>query len=418
MCRVLGVSTSGYYAWCDRAPSAHALADAVLTERIRQVHAESHHTYGMPRVRAKLIDQGVTVSRTRVARLMRSHGIRGISRRRGFTVTTRSSRHDAKAPDLVQRKFEADGPNQLWVADMTYVPTWAGFIFLAVVLDAWSRRVVGWAVGETMAAELVLGALNMALQQRRPEDVIHHSDQGSQYASIAFGGRCKKMGVRPSVGGVGDAYDNAMAESFFASLECELIGRKSWQTKTEARLALFTWIEDSPLSMRPFTTRSIRTSSTTTGARMPLDTSPLSATLPGTWELLSRTDVDDAGEPQSEPSLGADPIALLIYDRAGHFSAQFMKRDRSAAAVVDVSTAGSNNTRAQGGYDAYFGRYTVDDATRTVTQRLVGALSIESVGVEVTREMRVDDDRLVISLRTTSLTGKPVTRSLTWKRVG
>ena len=187
MCRVLGVSTSGYYAWRDRAPSAHALADAALTERIRAVHADSHHTYGMPRVRAELIDQGVIVSRKRVARLMRSHSIRGISRRRGFTITTRSCRHDAKAPDLVQRKFEADGPNQLWVADMTYVPTWAGFIYLAIVLDAWSRRVVGWAIGETMTAELVLSALNMALQQRRPDDVIHHSDQGSQYASIAFG---------------------------------------------------------------------------------------------------------------------------------------------------------------------------------------------------------------------------------------
>jgi putative transposase len=243
LCRVLGVSTSGYYAWRDRSPSARALADAVLTERIRAVHADSHHTYGMPRVRAELIDQGVVVSRKRVARLMRRHSIRGISRRRGFTVTTRRSSNGTKAPDLVQRRFEADGPNQLWVADMTYVPTWAGFIYLAVVLDAWSRRVVGWAIGETMAAELVLGALNMALQQRRPEDVIHHSDQGSQYASIAFGDRCRKMGVRPSMGGVGDAYDNAMAESFFASLECELIDRKSWQTKTEARLALFTWIE-------------------------------------------------------------------------------------------------------------------------------------------------------------------------------
>lgn len=243
MCRVLGVSTSGYYAWRDRAPSAHALADAVLTKRIRAVHADSYHTYGMPRVRAELIDQGVVVSRKRVARLMRRHNIRGVSRRRGFTVTTRRSSNGTKAPDLVQRRFEASGPNQLWVADMTYVPTWAGFIYLAVVLDAWSRRVVGWAIGETMAAELVLSALNMALQQRKPDDVIHHSDQGSQYASIAFGERCRKMGVRPSMGSVGDAYDNAMAESFFASLECELIDRKSWQTKTEARLALFTWIE-------------------------------------------------------------------------------------------------------------------------------------------------------------------------------
>ena len=157
MCRVLAVSTSGYYAWRDRAPSARALADAVLTERIRAVHIDSHHTYGMPRARAELIDQGVTVSRKRVARLMRSHGIRGISRRRGFTVTTRRSANGTKAPDLVQRKFEADGPNQLWVADMTYVPTWAGFVYLAVVLDAWSRRVVGWAIGETMAVTLAAG---------------------------------------------------------------------------------------------------------------------------------------------------------------------------------------------------------------------------------------------------------------------
>jgi putative transposase len=243
MCRVLQVSASGYYAWRDRAPGARALANAVLSERIRQVHADSHHTYGMPRVRAELIDQGVTVSRKRVARLMRLHSIRGISRRRGFTVTTRRDGRQRPAPDLVKRKFESDGPNQLWVADMTYVPTWAGFIYLAVVLDVWSRRVVGWAIGESMTAELVLAALNMALQQRKPESVIHHSDQGSQYTSIAFGERCKKMGVRPSMGTVGDAYDNAMAESFFASLECELIDRKSWQTKTEARLALFTYIE-------------------------------------------------------------------------------------------------------------------------------------------------------------------------------
>ena len=243
MCRVLEVSASGYYAWRERAPSERALANAVLTERIRQVHADSHHSYGMPRVRAELFEQGVVVSRKRVARLMRQHAIRGISRRRAFTVTTRRDKAQRPAPDLVQRKFEASGPNQLWVADMTYVPTWAGFIYLAVVLDAWSRRVVGWAIGQTMATELVLSALDMALQQRRPEGVIHHSDQGSQYTSVAFGERCKKMGVRPSMGTVGDAYDNAMAESFFASLECELIDRHSWQTKTEARLALFTWIE-------------------------------------------------------------------------------------------------------------------------------------------------------------------------------
>jgi putative transposase len=243
MCRVLRVSASGYYAWRDRAPSQRALDNAVLTERIRAVHTESDATYGMPRVRAELIDQGMKVSRQRVARLMRLAHIRGVSRRRAWVVTTRRDKDKQPVPDLVKREFKADGANQLWVADMTYVPTWAGFIYLAVVLDVWSRRVVGWAIGESMTAELVLAALNMALQQRKPEGVIHHSDQGSQYTSVAFGERCKKMGVRPSMGTVGDAYDNAMAESFFASLECELIDRKSWQTKTEARLALFTYIE-------------------------------------------------------------------------------------------------------------------------------------------------------------------------------
>jgi putative transposase len=129
------------------------------------------------------------------------------------------------------------------VADMTYVPTWAGFLYLAVVVDVYSRKVVGWAFGERMTSDLVIAALNMALHTRRPESVIHHSDQGSQYTSVAFGKRCEEMGVKPSMGTVGDAYDNAMAESFFATLECELIDRRSWQTKTEARLAIFTWIE-------------------------------------------------------------------------------------------------------------------------------------------------------------------------------
>jgi putative transposase len=243
MCRVLKVSASGYYDWLDRSPSKRAIEDAVMVQRIRAIHAESDATYGMPRVRAELIDQGVKISAKRVARLMRANAVRGISRRRGFIVTTRRDQRQRPAPDLVQREFIADGPNQLWVADMTYVPTWAGFIFLAIVLDVWSRRIVGWAIGEEMTADLVLAALNMALQQRKPAGVIHHSDQGSQYTSIAFGERCKKMGVRPSMGTVGDAYDNAMAESFFATLECELIDRRSWQTKTEARLALFTYIE-------------------------------------------------------------------------------------------------------------------------------------------------------------------------------
>jgi putative transposase len=243
MCRVLGVSPSGYYDWRDRGPSARALADAVLSERIRQVHLASDATYGMPRVRAQLQHEGCSVSRKRVARLMRAAGIAGVSRRRGFAVTTQRNARDARAPDLVRRCFKASEPNQLWVADMTYVPTWCGFIYLAVVIDAYSRKVVGWAMGEAMTADLVLAALNMALHTRRPQGVIHHSDQGSQYTSLAFGSRCREMGVKPSMGSVGDAYDNAMAESFFASLECELIARRSWKSKAEARTALFTWIE-------------------------------------------------------------------------------------------------------------------------------------------------------------------------------
>jgi len=243
MCRVLGVSAQGFYAWRGRAPCKRALANAVLTERIRAIHAQSDATYGMPKIHAELRDQGRQVGHNRIARLMRAAGIRGVSRRRGFVVTTQRDQRQRLAPDLVNRRFVAHGPNQLWVADMTYVPTWAGFIYLAIVLDVWSRRVVGWAIGERMTAELVLAALNMATTQRRPKDVIHHSDQGSQYTSIAFGARCTQMGVRPSMGSTGDAYDNAMAESFFASLECELIDQRSFKTKTEARLALFTYIE-------------------------------------------------------------------------------------------------------------------------------------------------------------------------------
>lgn len=158
-------------------------------------------------------------------------------------MTTQRDRLAKAAPDLVRRQFKATSINQLWVADMTYVPTWAGFLYLAVVVDVYSRKVVGWAFGERMTSDLVSAALNMALHTRRPESVIHHSDQGSQYTSVAFGKRCEEMGVKPSMGTVGDAYDNAMAESFFATLEFELINRRSWKTKTEARLAIFTWIE-------------------------------------------------------------------------------------------------------------------------------------------------------------------------------
>ena len=198
-----------------RPPSDHAAADAALLKRVRTVHATSRQTYGAPRVHAELRAQGERHGRKRIARLMREAGLIGASHRRSGPITTRRDAEARPAPDLVDRDFTAIAPNQLWVADITYVPTSAGFFYLAVVLDAWSRKIVGWAMANHLRTELVLDAMAMAVGQRRPKDVIHHSDQGSQYTSIAFGKRCGEVGVRPSMGSVGDAYDNAMAESFF-----------------------------------------------------------------------------------------------------------------------------------------------------------------------------------------------------------
>ena len=242
MCRVLEVSTSGYYAWRKRPASKRAQADAVLLRQIRTAHEVSRGTYGAPRIHAELAAAGIRVGRKRVARLMGAAGVVGVSRRRWITTTTRSNAA-RPAPDLVQRVFRADGPNRLWVADATYIPTWAGFLFLAIVLDVFSRKVVGWAMATHLRTELMLEALDMALGQRRPEGVIHHSDQGTQYTSIAFGLRCQAAGVRPSMGSVGDAYDNAMAESFFATLECELLDRQRFATPAEAEPVVFEWIE-------------------------------------------------------------------------------------------------------------------------------------------------------------------------------
>jgi putative transposase len=242
MCRVLEVSASGYYAWVKRPPSKRSMEDRVLTEMIRQYHTDSHETYGAPRIHADLQEAGVHVARKRVARLMREAGLRGVSRRKGFVTTRRSARNTA-APDLVERDFTATRPNKKWVADITFVPTATGFLFLAVVLDVFSRRIVGWAMAHHLRTELVLAALDMAIATRKPDGVIHHSDQGSQYTSLAFGARCREADVRPSTGSVGDCYDNAMCESFFATLECELIDRRRFQTKSEARLAIFRFIE-------------------------------------------------------------------------------------------------------------------------------------------------------------------------------
>ncbi|MEJ3958719.1 IS3 family transposase, partial [Brachymonas sp. G13] len=243
MARVLGVSSSGYHDWLNRRPSARDQANAELLLRIKAIHQMSDTTYGVPRMVAQLARDGVIVNKKRVERLMRQASLKGVSRRRGWCVTTRRDREAGLASDLVNRRFAADAPNQLWVADMTYLPTWSGFAYLAVVIDVYSRKVVGWAFGTRMTADLVVQALEMAAFTRKPQGVIHHSDQGSQYTSTVFGKRCEEMGVRPSMGSVGDAYDNAMAESFFASLECELVNRRSWKSQTEARHAVFTWIE-------------------------------------------------------------------------------------------------------------------------------------------------------------------------------
>ena len=243
MALVLGVSKAGFYAWRDRPPSAHAQADAALLARVRTVHATSRQTYGAPRVHADLRQRGERHGRKRIARLMRGAGLLGASHRHGGPRTTRRD-HDARpAPDLVDRNFTASGPNQLWVADIIYVPTAAGFLYLAIVLDAWSRKIVGWSMANHLRTELVLDAMEAAIGQRRPSSVIHHSDQGCQYTSVAFGKRCGEAGVRPSMGTVGDAYDNAMAESFFSTLEAELLSRRRFVSQAEARMACFSYIE-------------------------------------------------------------------------------------------------------------------------------------------------------------------------------
>ena len=240
---MLGVSPSGYYAWLKRERSARAQSDEVLAERVREIHERSRHTYGAPRIQAELADEGTSVSRKRIARLMREAGLAGISRRKG-PQTTRRDACARPAPDLVDRRFEAKAPNRLWVADITYVPTRQGLLYLAIVLDVFSRRIVGWAMDSHLRTELVLDALEMAIAQRRPaRKVIHHSDQGSQYTSLAFGMRCRDAGVLPSMGSAGDCFDNAMAESFFASLECELIDGSGFRSRAEAKTEIFRYIE-------------------------------------------------------------------------------------------------------------------------------------------------------------------------------
>jgi putative transposase len=243
LCRLLEVSASGYYAWCGRGPSARAQADGALPERIRTSHSASRQTYGTPRIHAELAAGGIHCSRKRVARRLRAAGLVGCHRRR-WVIPTQRAPAATPAPDRVGRQFVAGAPNQLWTADITYVPTWSGFLYPAVVLDVFSRRVVGWAMADHLRTELVRDALEMALWHRRPgRGVIQHSDHGSQYTALAFGSRCAEAGIAPSMGTVGDAYDHAITESFFATLECELPARQTFRTHREARLARFAYIE-------------------------------------------------------------------------------------------------------------------------------------------------------------------------------
>lgn len=243
LCRLLGVSTSGYYAWRTRPPCVRAEADRALGVRIRAIHAKSRGTYGMPRIHAELRATGIACGRKRIARLLRSAGLTGCHRRKG-TTTTRRGADAVPAEDRVRRDFTASAPNRLWVADITYIPTWMGFLYLAVVLDVFSRRIVGWAMANHLRAELVVDALEMAIARRRPETgVIHHSDHGSQYTSLAFGQRLHDAGILASHGSQGDCYDNALMESFFATLECELLAGRTFPTHRTARLGLFEFIE-------------------------------------------------------------------------------------------------------------------------------------------------------------------------------
>jgi putative transposase len=243
LCRVLQVARSGYYAWCRRGVSARMQGDQRLSERIRQIHLESRASYGAPRIHATLRDTGTRCGRKRVARLMRADGLVGCHRRRRVRTTVADPQPPA-LPNLVNRDFVAAAPDRLWVGDITFIPTWEGWLYLAVLLDAGTRRVVGWAMAEHLRTELAIAALQMALTNRCPAaGLIHHTDRGSQYTAQAYQARLAAHQVRPSLSRAGDCYDNALAESFIATLKMELISRQAWPTRGAARQAIFEWIE-------------------------------------------------------------------------------------------------------------------------------------------------------------------------------
>jgi len=243
MCRMLKVSTSGYYDWRYRPPSARSRENVALTERIREIHQRSRQTYGSPRVHAELKSLGTRCSRKRVARLMQKAGLEGCmrGRRRG---TTRRSKRAVPAEDLVKRNFVATEIDRVWVADITYVHTQEGFLYLAFILDVHSRRVVGWAMEAHLRAELVVDALRMAVWRRKPAPgLVHHSDQGVQYTSLSFGQRLKEVGITPSMGRTGTALDNAMAESFVSTLKAELVSQAKLPNRQAAKTAIFDYLE-------------------------------------------------------------------------------------------------------------------------------------------------------------------------------
>jgi putative transposase len=243
-CALLGVSRSGYYNWTTRAPSDRALTDAWLLEQIKRIHRENRGVYGARRIHAELrLAEGIRLGRKRVERLMRGADLSGVVRRKRGRTTIRVPGVRV-ADDLVERQFRPAGPNVLWVADITYLRTWEGWLYLAAVQDAYSRRIVGWAMADHMRAEFVVDALQMALARRRPgRGLICHSDQGSQFVSLAFGQAARDAGIAVSMGSKGCAYDNAVAESFFATLKKELIRRRSWPERRELIGEVFDYIE-------------------------------------------------------------------------------------------------------------------------------------------------------------------------------
>ena len=246
MCRVLDVSHAGFYAWRVREPSARAKTDAQLKPKVQAFHARSDGTYGAPRVLRDLRDEGVRVGQKRVARLMRAQGLRGCPKRM-WVRTTRSNPAYPVTPNRLQRRFrltEIPGTNRVWVSDFTYVRTHEGWLYLAIVLDLASRRCIGWAMQDTMEATLTLSALQMALRARAPgPGLLHHSDRGVQYACDEYRGLLAAHGVTASMSNKGDCWDNAVAESFFATLKGELLARRRWRTRAEARRDIFRYIE-------------------------------------------------------------------------------------------------------------------------------------------------------------------------------